>query len=338
MAVSCAALLRASRRATFAAMIGSGSLPPPAALTPNVYAAGPLDRAEQHRRDQAWLADVLVDPTSRFVPVWRDRHLFREDGQDGAAAVFLPVDRAAALMAGGADVCFLGLGGGVAYFSLDLGHLETPDHAPALAGLGSFADLRRIGPLLPRDDGAILAHARALVYWHGRHRFCGLCGTATRSEQGGHQRRCQNPDCGAVHFPRTDPAVIMLVHDGGDRCVLGRQARFPAGMHSTLAGFVEPAESLEDTVAREVFEEVGLRVRDIAYQSSQPWPFPSSLMLGFQAVANFGPLQIDPQELESARWFTRSELLQSPEDDCFRLPRADSIARRLIADWLGTSV
>ena len=315
-------------------MIRPGSLPSPTALTPNVYAAGPLDRAEQHRRDEAWLANVLAASTSRFVPVWRDRHLFREDGQDGAAAVFLPADRGAALMAGGATVCFLGLCDGVAHFALDLGHLETPDHAPALAGLGSFADLRRIGPLLPRDEGAILAHARALIYWHSRHRFCGLCGGPTCPEQGGHLRRCQTPDCGALHFPRTDPAVIMLVHDGGDRCVLGRQARFPAGMHSTLAGFVEPAESLEDTVVREVFEEVGLKVRDVTYQSSQPWPFPSSLMLGFHAIADFGPLQIDAQELESARWFTRTELLESPEDDTFRLPRTDSIARRLIADWL----
>lgn len=309
-------------------------LPAPTSLAPNVYAAGPLDRAEELRRDEVKLAGVLTDPTSLFVPVWQDRHLFREDGCGGAEAVFLSADRAEALMAGGADSCFLGLREGVAYFALDLGHLETPDHAPALAGLGDFADLRRIGPLLARDDSAILALARALVHWHGRHRFCGLCGGATRSEQGGHLRRCQTPDCGALHFPRTDPAVIMLVHDGGDRCVLGRQARFPAGMHSTLAGFVEPGESLEDTVVREVHEEVGLTVRQVTYHSSQPWPFPSSLMLGFYAVAEPASLRIDPHELESAAWFTRSELLKSPEDDSFRLPRSDSIARRLVSDWL----
>ncbi|WP_235830299.1 NAD(+) diphosphatase [Algihabitans albus] len=280
------------------------------------------------------MAGVLADAASCFVPVWRDRHLFREDGQGAASAIFLPADRAEALLASGAETSFLGLRDGVAHFALDLGHLNTPDHAPALAGLGDFADLRRIGPLLPRDEGAILAHARALVHWHGRHRFCGLCGGATRSEQGGHLRRCQTPDCGALHFPRTDPAVIMLVHDGGDRCVLGRQARFPAGMHSTLAGFVEPGESLEDTVVREVHEEVGLRVRDVAYHSSQPWPFPSSLMLGFYAVADADRLRIDPHELESAAWFSRKELEASPENDSFRLPRTDSIARRLISDWL----
>lgn len=310
-------------------------LPPVSrSFSPNVYAAGPLDRAEELRRDEARLACALTEPASLFVPVWRDRHLFREDGCGGAEAIFLSADRAEALMAGGADSCFLGLREQIAHFALDLGHLEIPDHAPALAGLGDFADLRRIGPLLARDDSAILAHARALVHWHGRHRFCGLCGGATRSEQGGHLRRCQNPDCGALHFPRTDPAVIMLVHDGGDRCVLGRQARFPAGMHSTLAGFVEPGESLEDTVLREVQEEVGLTVREVTYHSSQPWPFPSSLMLGFYAVTDPGKLKINPHELETAAWFSRAELLNSPEDDSFRLPRPDSIARRLVSDWL----
>ncbi len=309
-------------------------LPFDATPRPNVYAAGPLDRADRLRRDADWLAMALSAPDSRFAPVWRGRHLFEERPEGGAAAVFLPADRAGALRAEGAEVCFLGLDGSAAVFGLDLSHLETTDHVPALAGLGDFADLRQIGPLLPAGEGAVLAQARAMAHWHGRHRFCGLCGAATAPGEGGYLRRCTDAGCGAAHFPRTDPAVIMLVHDGGERCVLGRNHRFPPGMHSTLAGFVEPGESLEDAVAREVLEEVGLRVRDVTYNSSQPWPFPSSLMLGFFARADFGDLTIDPDELEGARWYSRAELRASPEDERFKLPRADSIARRLIGDWL----
>ncbi len=348
-----AALRGLRRRATVAAMSGlpptparpdgaRANVPPrPDGARANVYAAGPLDRADHLRRDADWQAAALANAASRFVPVWRGRHLFHEGeptaghgGAAGAVAVFLTGDRAAALLATGAEASFLGLAAEGAYFALDLGHLETPDHQPALAGLGDFADLRQIGPLLPRDEGAILAHARALVHWHGRHRFCGLCGAPTESREAGHQRRCRNPDCAAPQFPRTDPAVIMLVHDGDGRCLLGRSPRFPPGMHSTLAGFVEPGESLEDAVVREVFEEVGLRVEELRYHSSQPWPFPASLMLGFHARAAPGPLRLDLTELESARWLTRAELRASPEDERFRLPRADSIARRLIADWL----
>jgi NAD+ diphosphatase len=318
--------------------------PPWPHYRPNVYAAGPLDRADRLRDDAEWLAGALAAPATRFVPVWRGRHLFDDAGtaageaagprQTGPAARLLGPDRAAALMARGAETSFLGLRDGAAYFALDLAAWDAPDHDPALAGLGDFADLRQIGPLLPRDEAAILAQARALVHWHGRHRFCGLCGHPTDPDQAGWQRRCRNAECAAPHFPRTDPAVIMLVHDGGERCVLGRNPRFPPGMHSTLAGFVEPGESLEDAVAREVMEEVGLRVRAVAYRSSQPWPFPSSLMLGFTAEADFGPLDVDPQELERADWYSRAWLRDAPGDESFCLPRADSIARRLIEDWL----
>jgi NAD+ diphosphatase len=233
-------------------------------------------------------------------------------------------------------VIFLGLNGARAYMALDLSSLDAPESHPELAGRGAFRDLREVGPLMGRSEAAILAYARGTTHWHRRHGFCGVCGSATRSRSGGHVRVCTNTDCGAQHFPRTDPAVIMLVHDGGERCVLGRQKIWLPGMHSTLAGFVEPGESLEESVAREIKEEVGLDLdlAQIAYHSSQPWPFPSSLMLGFHARCQYGPRTVDPRELESARWATREELRQSPEDDSFRLPRKDSIARRLIEDWL----
>jgi NAD+ diphosphatase len=170
------------------------------------------------------------------------------------------------------------------------------------------------------------------MWWHARHRFCGVCGAPTESVEAGHVRRCTSPACGASHFPRTDPAVIMLVHDG-DRALLGRQKIWPPGMYSTLAGFVEPGESLEETVAREVFEESGIRVAEVRYHSSQPWPFPASLMIGFHAAAASREIRMDQSELEDCGWFSRAELRDFGRQGK-ALPRADSIARRLIEDWL----
>jgi len=186
---------------------------------------------------------------------------------------------------------------------------------------------------MPQREGAILAYARGLTYWHDRHKFCGVCGSPTEVKAAGHQRQCTNQDCSAVQFPRTDPAVIMRITHG-DKILMARQAVWPQGMHSILAGFVEPGESLEDAVAREVYEEVGLRLTRIKYFSSQPWPFPSSLMLGFSAEATNDQFKVDEEELESAQWMTRQDLLNSPENEIFKLPRKDSISRRLIEDWL----
>jgi NAD+ diphosphatase len=306
-------------------------------MRPNFYSTCGLDRAETLRNDPQALAARLADPRTRFLPLWRLRSLV-DSTRDGAVphAVFLDAAEIESLRAVSGPPILLGLDAeDRAYLTVDLSALEQPDHDPALAGRGHFADLRSVGPLMPHDQGALLAYARALVFWNACTQYCSLCGTATESLQGGHQRRCSDPDCASPHFPRSDPAVIMLVHDGGERCVLGRQRNWPPGMHSTLAGFVEAGESLEEAVIREVREEVGLEVTDLAYHSSQPWPFPASLMLGFQARVAYRALQVDPDELESARWFTRASLLTSPEDESFRLPRKDSIARRLIEDWLG---
>jgi NAD+ diphosphatase len=216
-------------------------------------------------------------------------------------------------------------------FALEVGGeaAEPPD----LSRWGRFTDLRQVGPILAREDAALLAYARGLMLWHRRHRFCGNCCAATRACEGGHQRRCMNEACGLTHFPRTDPAVIMLV-TSGDKALLGRQKAWPAGMHSTLAGFVEPGESLEEAVAREVMEEVGVAVEEVRYHSSQPWPFPASIMLGFTARATGESLRIDSDEIERAAWFTREELRNSPEDERLKLPRRDSIAYRLIRDWI----
>ncbi|HYC14689.1 MAG TPA: NAD(+) diphosphatase [Stellaceae bacterium] len=299
---------------------------------PNFYAANGLDRAGHRRRDPAWLAERLAHPESRFVPVWRSQSLIVGTSGGAPEAVLL---RREAFVAVEGEPILLGLREEHAYFALDLSAREVPLEAfrAPQEPTAEFTDLRRVGPLLARPDGALLAYARGIVHWHGRHRFCAVCGSPTRSEEGGHLRRCTDPACNAQHFPRTDPAVIMLVTDG-ERALLGRQKIWPKGQHSTLAGFVEPGESLEEAVAREVEEETGIRVEDVQYHSSQPWPFPSSIMLGFTARATNTEITLDPEELEAARWFDRSYILAHSEDDEFRLPRRDSIARRLIEDWL----
>ncbi len=299
----------------------------------NYYAGTQLDRVAHRREDQDWLAERLADAGTRLVPVWREHNLIAlSEGADGTALVTLAATVLDTL--GAAEPMLLGLANGAAYFAIDVSHIEAPDDHPALEGPGRFEDLRRIGPVVGRDDGGIMAYARGLAYWHARHRFCGVCGAPTTSQSAGHARVCSRAGCAATHFPRTDPAVIVLVHDGGERAILGRSGRFLEGMHSVLAGFLEPGESLEDTVAREIYEEVGVRLTDIRYHSSQPWPFPASLMVGFTARATTFDLTVDPNELEHAAWYTRDELRASPEDTTFRLPRRDSIARRLVDDWV----
>ena len=299
---------------------------------PNHYAGARFDRLAERRGDPDWLAACLASGDTRFLPVWQAKNLVGD--QASPALTWLDASRAAALIERGAETTLLGVADGRVYVGLDLAAIALVDHEPALAGQGHFVDLRAIGPLLPPVPAALYATARAFAHWHARHRFCGVCGKPTRTEQGGHVRRCADAACGAQHFPRTDPAVIMLVHDGGERCIMGRQAVWPPGMHSVLAGFVEPGESLEDAVAREVMEEVGVGALDIRYNSSQPWPFPGSIMLGFFARAAGEEILVNDGELESARWMTRAELLASPEDESFRLPRRDSIARRLVEEWL----
>jgi NAD+ diphosphatase len=298
---------------------------------PNFYAALPLDRRAERRRDARWIAARLRLATTRLVPVWRTQSLVLGAGEAPRAG-WLSVAQAERWI-GDAETVFLGLAGDVAHFALELSHLEDPSPALAETAGAAFADLRSVGPVLSQGEGALLAYARGLIHWHSRHRFCGVCGAPTRSEEAGHLRRCTNPACGAGHFPRTDPAVIMLVHDG-ERVLLGRQAQWPPGMHSVLAGFVEPGESLEEAVAREVFEETGIAVDEVRYRSSQPWPFPSSIMLGFTARALSTEIKLSPDEIESAAWYSRDDLRRSPEDATFRLPRRDSIARRLLEDWL----
>ena len=319
---------------------------------PNYYAHPGFERAGLRRREPDWIRERILDPASVFIPVWRTQNLIIEIAEsepraasitvEGLLAVFGALDDIDERLARG-EFVFLGLIDERAHFALDVSAIETPLEmlrSPALAAAGiaeaavRFADLRQLGARLDRREGSLLAFARAMLFWHSRHRFCGLCGNPTRSEEAGHMRRCTDPACHTMHFPRTDPAVIMLVTDG-DRALLGRNKNFPVpGMYSTLAGFVEPGESLEDAVAREVREETAIEVAAVRYHSSQPWPFPANIMLGFYAEAATSEIAVDYGELEDARWFERDWLAGHADDDTFRLPRLDSIARRLIEDWL----
>ncbi|MFL6089056.1 MAG: NAD(+) diphosphatase [Aeromicrobium sp.] len=196
--------------------------------------------------------------------------------------------------------------------------------------------LRFIGPTIAPEDASLAVHAVGLARWHQTHRFCARCGAATDVIKAGHSRMC--PSCGTEHFPRTDPAVIMLITDGvsadqGGRAILGRQPRWPAGYFSTLAGFVEPGESVVDAVRREVMEEVGVVVGPVEYAGSQPWPFPSSLMLGFHGIAESVDITVDGDELEEARWFTRDEITELTASGELLLPPSVSISRWLVQRW-----
>jgi NAD+ diphosphatase len=292
----------------------------------NFYTTAGFNRAAQRRADSLWLKDMLNDPATRIHIVWRGRNLI--DAQDLGSRMYLIRDHKR-LIEEAEVVVLLGIEDGTAHVAIDLSSRSEE----SIAELGQPTDLRAIGALMSPREGGLAAFARGMAYWHGRHLFCGACGGPTRSEQAGHVRRCANPDCNVETFPRIDPAVIMRVTHG-ERILLGRQASWPPGMHSVLAGFVETGEALEDAVRRETFEEVGIRVEDVRYFGSQPWPFPSSLMVGFTAIAQDDALTIDRKEIDAACWRSRQELLACPENEDFRLPRRDSIARRLVEDWL----
>ena len=212
-----------------------------------------------------------------------------------------------------------------------------------IIGHGKFVNLRQIGSYLSASDSALMAYARGITHWHRQNQFCSRCGSKTQSKDSGHMRLCSNKLCLHSTFPRTDPAVIMLVErvsikNKNRYCLLGRQRAWPKGMYSTLAGFVEPGESLEEAVAREVFEESGIIIGNVGYKCSQPWPFPSSIMLGFWAQAKTEIIKIDKQELEDVKWFSESEVRHFGEwgdkKTHYQMPRKDSIARHLIETWL----
>ena len=290
----------------------------------NVFAGAFVDRSGEMRKDAAWLDEALTHPDTRFVPVWGDYCLV---GGEPLQLALLRRNQIEIFLDTHNHI-FLGLFHGQPAFAIAIdgnGSAPYPE-------LGEFQDLRHLGSVLPADEANLAAHARGLVLWHASQQFCGNCGSSARPDAGGNSRRCANPECGREIFPRVDPAIIVLVADG-DRCLLGRQTGWPEGRYSTIAGFVEPGESLEDAVRREVFEETNIRVAAVQYHSSQPWPFPSSLMLGFVAEADRSitqEIRLNDGELEDAQWFTVKELRSGFP----KLPFRISIARRLVDGWL----
>lgn len=299
-----------------------------------MYGRQTLDRAHEVRHDAP---SLQISPDALFTVVWRELSLIRKDG--GGAALIAPM-RARALCGadGPFDPVFLGLSGGRPHFVVDASHVEADEHGPEVDPDAMFKPLRVHGPQLPVEEGALLAYARAMVMWHRSHQYCGVCGARTQSKSGGHVRSCTDPACGREHYPRTDPAVIMLV-ERDERILLHRQAVWPKGMWSCMAGFVEPGETLEDAVRREVREESGIEVERVAYVESQPWPFPSSLMVAFTAHACGGVLAPDTTEIEDARWFGADDLEDFTDENRHSgagpfLAMPGTVARRMVDGWL----
>ncbi len=282
------------------------------------FSGGLIDRRADIRADPAALAAALADASARFVPVWKGNCLI--DGNTAAllSRTHLPVT------ANLADAIYLGQRAGQNVFTLAIPDQAEPVH-PEHSAFGNFRSLMSD---LPADDAALLAYAKGMIEWQRRHRHCGACGSPNHSEQGGFVLACTSTGCDHRSFPRIDPAIIVLVIDG-ERCLLGRQRGWPENRYSTIAGFVEPGESLEDAVGREVAEEANIRIARARYLGSQPWPFPNAMMIGFHAEAASLDIRLNDGELADARWLSREEMAAGE----VALPPATSIAFRLIEAW-----
>jgi NAD+ diphosphatase len=293
---------------------------------PNFFAGPYIDRQSEARDDPDWRAHAAADPATRYIAGRGTTHLIYMEPEPHIA--FLGGEDPLVRGARAEQLLLLGWFADARCVLVDL----TDAAVGELPADARFVELRGVATLLPRAEAGLLAYARGLAIWRSRNRFCGACGAQARPERAGHAMRCSAAECGQESFPRIDPAIIVLVSDGR-RALLGRQASWPPGRYSTIAGFVEPGESLEDAVIREVFEETGVAVDDIRYQSSQPWPFPASLMVGFQARCAADARIKVGGELEDVRWFDRAELAAGAAG----LPPSHSISHRLIATWVAAA-
>ncbi|MGW3604531.1 NAD(+) diphosphatase [Micromonospora sp. NPDC005161] len=296
------------------------------------YGGGWLDRAGELRTDPARLSALLTDATTVVLPLWRDRCLV-----DGTGPVRLTAERASLVRSAAGESVFLGLDGDAAVFAADLSALSEQS-AVEMAGAARAVDVRALVGRLDPAEAAVQAYARGLLHWHRQQRYCGACGAPAVAGGGGHVRTCTGGECGRLLFPRIEPAIIVLVvapDEPGvpERCLLARHAGAAQDAYSTLAGFVEVGESLEDAVRREMAEEAGITVTDVAYQGSQAWPFPAGLMVGFRASAGSDEVRVDGVELLEARWFTRAELRERVSAGR-PLGRVDSIDHQLLGAWL----
>lgn len=292
----------------------------------NHFTSVRLDRLVEFRDDEAWLQRAATSTESRFVPQWRGRSLLRLDDPD-RPVVYLEREE---LPDPDASTTLLGRDERYCYFTVaidDPGSEHLLRNHPG----SEFSDLRLASVQLDEKQAGVLAYAKALLYWQYRHAFCGSCGAPTRLASAGHRLVCSRDECGRESFPRIDPAIIVLVTHG-DACLLGHNARWPERRFSTLAGYLEPGESLEDAVTREVFEEARVRLAGIRYVSSQPWPFPASAMCGFYAEASSRDCA-PSDEMVELRWLSATDLARAIEQDEIRIPPPVSIAFRLIADW-----
>jgi NAD+ diphosphatase len=294
----------------------------------NQFTAVRLNREAELRDDAQWVARTLTDPNTRLVPLWRSRSLL-ERNADGTIAIYLPpaeLEQPDRIQ----PPTLLGNDGKREYFAVSVTD-QQKDAILAKLPQAQFADLRRASIDMAAKHAGILAYAKALHYWQHRHAFCGVCGNPNLLRSAGHRMVCSNEECARETYPRIDPAIIVLVTHK-DSCLLGRNAKWRPKHFSTLAGFVEPGESLEDAVVREVYEEVHLHLEDIRYVSSQPWPFPASAMCGFYAEAVDRTSGVS-DEVEETRWFNVESLTQAVINDEVRLSPPVSIAFRLLADW-----
>jgi NAD+ diphosphatase len=293
---------------------------------PNFFAGPYIDRRSETREDAAAVEAIRAASTTRYVVSVGGQQLLHATEPEGSARVaFLSGEDPIVRSADPLDLVLLGRFQDAWCMLIDFPVASSI----TLPEATQLAELRPLAAILPAPESALLAYARGMSLWRSRQRFCGVCGHPTRPDRGGHVLRCTRPQSPHDFFPRIDPAIIVLV-SAGDRALLGRQASWPPGRYSTIAGFVEPGESLEDAVAREVHEETGVEVDEVHYQSSQPWPFPASLMLGFRATAGAQQQIRRGSELEDVQWFSRAELLAGR----VLLPPPQAIARRLIGAWL----
>ena len=290
---------------------------------PNFFSGPYIERCTEAREEFDWLAAAFADPQTQFLLSRGTAQLLYTGPQPHIA--FVSADHSAVRAAAAHQFVLLGWFRGRRCLLLMLPPTSEATEVPPDT---AFEELRALSPQLDTEEAGLLAYARALSIWRSRQRHCGVCGAATYPKRAGHSLLCSREGCGAEYFPRLEPAVIVLVADD-ERALLGRQSAWPPGRYSTIAGFVEPGESLEDAVAREVMEETGVRVTNARYDSSQPWPFPASLMAGFHAVGLPDPVRVGG-ELEDARWFTRQDI----RGGAVLLPPAHSISRRLIETWL----
>jgi NAD+ diphosphatase len=299
------------------------------------FAGSPLDRASEKRTHSNWVESKRRDPSSLILPMWRlEPFLLGSEKSEPPVELGLIQPGIADSLADPDAVCiFLGLDGERAVFALDVSNAADPANVGPLAGLGYFRDARVAGSIVSIKHSAIIAQAKAMIDWHQRHGFCPRCGAPTKIMDAGYRRLCGK--CHAEHFPRVDPVVIMLATHG-EACLLGRGKQFPPGMFSALAGFVEPGETIEEAVRRELMEEASVKVGDVTYYATQPWPFPSSLMIGCFAKAESRDVKVDENELAEVRWLERSvarDLIEGRQVEGLRVPPPIAIAHHLIKTW-----